>query len=128
MQLTEDDIREINNNSPSSEQGIYIQPYGVPVDVKTHVIYKRWVIGGIAGGSCWGTEHHSRKPEQEPKWKVLNAVLKKLKPDISFLQFREIEDLIKTNQERDREYYGNSTDYMINYIVLDDLYKLLETF
>jgi hypothetical protein len=56
----------------------------------------------------------------------LDIVLKKIKPDLTYLEYRELEELIKTNEETDREYYGNSTDYKIEYIILSDLYKTLK--
>ena len=57
--------------------------------------------------------------------RILDLVLKELKPDISFLEFREIERLIHNNSETEYETYGNHTDFEIEYIVLSDLYKFL---
>ena len=58
--------------------------------------------------------------------KVLDLVLKEIKPDVTFLQFREIENLIKTNSETEHEYYGNCTDFEIEYIILSELYAYIE--
>jgi len=58
--------------------------------------------------------------------KVLELVLKVLKPQISFLEYRMIEGLIHDNSETEYEYYGNSTDWKIEYIKLSDLYEAYE--
>ena len=119
MELTTTDIEDINYACPNREQGIYTQPNGIPVDVKGLVIYHRYEIGGMGGGGYGG---YSAKPykveEPDSKFKVLDITLSKLKSNISYLQYREIEDLIQTNEDEYREYYGNSTDYKIQYIVL----------
>ena len=123
MNLTKEDIDAINRECSNSEQGIYKEPYGIPVRIKEPVIYMRWETGGIGGGSCWGTEHYNKEGEPKPKFKILDLVLKRLKPDISFLEFREIEELIHTNSETQHHYYGNSSEYSIEYIVLHELEK-----
>jgi len=130
MELTSSDIEYINSNCPNSEQGIYTQPFGIPVDVKEPVIYMRHETGGWRGGG-YG-EFDTAKPyeneEPKPKFKVLDLTLNRLVPKLTYLQYRQVEELIHTNNETEREYYGNSTDYEIQYIVLSELYKLLETF
>lgn len=126
MLLNKEDIKEINAICPYG-QGIFSEPNGIPVDIKEPVIYSRYEIGGYRGGSY--REGAIAKPyvvDEKPKFKVLDIVLKKIKPDLTYLEFRELEELIKTNEERDRQYYGNSTDYKIEYIILSDLYKTLK--
>jgi hypothetical protein len=125
MLLNKEDIKEINAICPYG-QGIFSEPNGIPVDIKEPVIYSRYEIGGYRGGSCFGSEAKPYTVDEKPKFKVLDMVLKKIKPDLTYLEFRELEDLIKTNEERDRQYYGNSTDYKIEYIILSDLYKTLK--
>lgn len=134
MELTQEQIRQINNMAPNewreNEQGVFVQPSGIPVDVKGPVIYMRWHTGGVSGGSCWDSSNPTRyeTDNKKPKFEVLDLVLKELMPSISYLQFREIEDLIRTNTEVDREYYGNCTEYDIEYIVLSELIEALQRF
>lgn len=125
MKLSKNDIEEINAACPS-DQGVFSEPYGIPVDVKDPVIYMRWEAGGWTGGSYLDGERYRKTPDNKPKFRVLDMVLKRLKPDISFLEYREIEDLIHTNDEEDRDYYGNSSEYKIEYIILSELEALLE--
>lgn len=134
MELTAEQIKKINSLAPNewqtNEQGVYTQPYGIPVHIKTPVIYMRWETGGVSGGSCWD----SSNPQPytcsggKPKFEVLDLVLKEICPNITFLQFREIENLIKQDSKTDYEYYGNCTEFDIEYIVLEDLFRLLASF
>jgi len=128
--MTIEEIKEINNKCPSSEQGIYTEPYGIPVHIKEPVIYCRYETGGWRGGSCWSSEnlHSYEEPEPEDKMKVLELVLEILYPKVTYLQFRKIEKLIHDNFETEHEYYGNSTDYKIEYIILSELEELIKTF
>lgn len=109
--MTQEDIREINLECPSSEQGIFKEPFGIPNHIKEPVIYMRWVKGGIEGGSCWGTERTQRESEPKPKFMVLDLVLKKLKPDLTFLQFRDIEYLIHSTEKKK---FGITTETIMN--------------
>ena len=129
MNLTESQIKEINDKCPSDEQGIYRQPYGIPTDVKGLVIYCRYETGGWRGGSCWGNEDLREYTEAPPKdrMQVLDLVLEVLKPNISYLQYKKIDSLIHTNEETSEHYYVNSTDWKIEYIVLSELIELLES-
>ncbi len=112
-----------------TEQGVYVEPYGIPVHIKEPVVYMRWETGGMRGGSYHPDAYaHPYKTDVEPKFQILDIVLKELKPNISFLQFREIEGLIQTTNDTENDYYGNSTDYEIRYIILSELEKLLATY
>lgn len=128
MILTKEQIEKINKKCPY-EQGIFTEPWGIPCKIKEPVIYTRYTTGGYQGGSCWGDEatYHT---EQEPanKFKVLDIILEELMPNITYLQYRKIEQLIHTNEETHYEYYGNSTDSKVEYIKLSEFLKLLESF
>lgn len=130
--LSEEQIKEINKLAPNewqtNEQGIFTEPYGIPTHIKEPVIYCRYESGGVSGGSCWDSSNPQPYTRDAPKdkMKVLDLVLKELKPDITFLQFREIEKLIHTNSETEYEYYGNSTEFEIEYIILSELYSFID--
>jgi hypothetical protein len=134
MKLTQEQIEKINKLAPNewqaNEQGVFTQPYGIPVHIKEPVIYMRWETGGVSGGSCWDSSNPQRYERDggKPKFEVLDLVLKELMPTISFLQFREIEKLVHSNSETEYEYYGNSTDFKIEYIILSELISALEKF
>lgn len=97
-ELTEDQIKRINKECPY-DQGIFTEPYGVPVHIKEPVIYCRYETGGYMGGSCWDDSDPQPYTEQPPKdrMKVLDLVLKELKPDISYLEFKMLSGLIHDN-------------------------------
>ncbi len=129
--LSQDKIDEINSKCPS-DQGIFREPTYIPVHIKELVVYTRYETGGYSGGSCWNDEDSHAEPyecdEPKNKWDVLDILLKELCPNVSYLQYKEITKLIHTNEETEGEYYGNSTDWRVEYIVLPELLGLLETF
>lgn len=126
--LTKQYIEDINKECPS-DQGIFKEPYGIPIHIKEQVIYMRWETGGMTGGGYSGDEPYPyTSNETKPKFKVLDILLKKIKPSISYLEFRELEELIHTNHETQHEYYGNSEDYEIEYIILSEFLKKIEQF
>lgn len=133
MELTQEQIEKINklakNEWMENEQGIFKEPFGISDKIKTHVLYMRYHIGGVSGGSCWDSSNPQpyRNDEQIPEFEILDLVLRELKPDISYLQFREIQKMIHNSEESDWEYYGNRTDYAIKYLILDDLINYLKT-
>ena len=120
-------IKEINEKCPYN-QGIFKEPYAIPVHIKEPVIYCRYETGGYSGGSCWDDSNPEYYSEDVPKdrFKVLDLVLEVLFPDIKYLQYKQIEELIHDNEETEYEYYGNSTDWKCEYIILSELEYLIE--
>lgn len=127
MELTKEQIEEINKECPYG-QGIFREPFGIPNDIKELVIYTKW-RSGERGGSCWDDDNtvniHYDKSRPNDAFKVLDLTLKTLKPDVTYLQFREIEGLIDSNVECDYGYYGDYTEDTIEWIKLSDLYEML---
>lgn len=126
--MTESQIRAINEKSPYN-QGIFFQPNHVPVSIKEHVIYKRTYVGGLSGGNCWDDTVPTYKKSYEGdsgEFEVLDLVLEELKPDITYLQVKKIMKLLHTNTETEWEYYGNSSEYLVKYIILSELEKALK--
>ena len=129
--MTPDEIKAFNNsyqkdNQYDHNQGIYSEPNGIPVHIKEPVMYMRYEIGGIEGGSCWEDSDPQpyTKYKLEDEWKALDKFLSMYCPNISYLNYKKIDTLIHTNEETDWEYYGNCTEYRVKYIKL----KQLETF
>ncbi len=124
IKTVNDKCREFNWEN----QGIFREPYGIPVHIKEPVIYMRYETGGIVGGSCWDDSDPQsyHNPEPTPHFHALVAVLTELKPNLTFLQFRAIEGMIQTNGKTEYEYYGNCTDWMVMYIPLSKIVLYLE--
>jgi len=127
MEITPELIKKINKECPYG-QGIFKEPYGIPVSVKGLVVYTRYGTGGYSGGSCWDDSDPQPYYESEPKekFKVLDLLLEEIFPKISYMQYKKIESIVRTNEETEWEYYGNSTDWKIEFIELDKLLKLLD--
>lgn len=132
MELTAEQIEKINKLAPmewqTNEQGIFTEPYGIPTSIKEPVVYMRWHTGGVSGGSCWDSSNpqHYTADGGEPSFDVLDLVLAELVPSISYLQYKQIEKLVRSAYHTDHEYYGNSTDFEIKYVVLSELLSALE--
>jgi len=123
--MNKEQIENINKKCPY-EQGIFVQPYGIPVHIKEPVIYTRYELGGMQGGSCWDgcIERYTEDPPKN-RYGIIDLVLEELMPEITYLQYKKIETLIHDNYETQYEYYGNSTDYKIEYIIVSELEELL---
>lgn len=125
--MTQEEIDKINHQCPYG-QGIFFQPNGVPLHIKEHVIYSKYDYRGKHGGSCWGDEpswYHNDPPKDH--FRVLDLVLRELHPQCTYLQYREIQSLIESDEDRSYEYYGNFSDWKVEWIVLSELEKLIES-
>lgn len=127
MKLTQEQINRVNSQCPY-DQGVFFQPYGIPVGVNEHVIYMRWESHGYSGGNCWDDSDPEPYENEKPEFKVLDLVLAELKPDISYLNYKKVQNLIKSNENTEWEYYGNSTTYGIQYVVLSELENFLKNY
>ena len=125
--LTQEQIDKINAESPC-EQGVFIEPYGIPDDIKEPVVYMRWETGGVSGGTCWDSSNPRYHPSDSgcPKFKVLDLVIMEVDPNMSYLKYREIEDLIQSSEDTEYRYYGNRTDFEMKFIILSDLIEILK--
>lgn len=85
-----------------------------------------WVTGGVTGGSCWGGTHSPRGADPEPEFIVLDDLLEKICPSITYLQYKKIVQLMEVSEDYESEYYGNSTCYTIKKLYLIDLIEKLD--
>lgn len=127
--FTQEFINDINSECFDG-QGIFTEPYGILDDIKEPVIYMRWETGGVSGGHYdddYDNPQPYTKTDSEPKFKVLTMILEKICPNITFLQFQKIEELIMDNRKSQWEYYGNRTDYAIKFIPVSHLLNYLNS-
>ena len=124
--MKQEDIEEINKKCPSN-QGIFVEPSMIPYKIKEPVIYSRYKTGGYHGGTCWDdtNPHYYAEEPTDDRFMVLDLVLEKIKPGITYLQYKKISSMIHDNEEREHEYYGNSTDWKVEYIILSELENFL---
>jgi hypothetical protein len=94
------------------------------------VLYINYETGGYSGGNCWD----DTKPQpytvadRDDDFTSLVDCLEEVAPQVTFIQFRKIESLVEKTEHGYTEYYGNSTDYMVEYIHLDVLWDVLEKY
>lgn len=125
MKLTSKDIIEINGKVLDSwNEGVFTEPSYIPIAVKEPVVYMRWVSSGASGGDCWGDEAEYFTGDK-PKFNVLELTLEKIKPGLTYLEFKKVEGAIESNFESNYEYYGNYDDYSIEWITLSKIYEIL---
>jgi hypothetical protein len=125
--MTQKQIEQINSECPY-EQGIFVEPFGIPTHIKEPVLYMRFEIGGVSGGSCWDSSNpQSYTVSEKPEFVVLDKTLKLLKPNISYLDYKKIDEYVIKDYNTDYEYYGNYTNYEIWYLKLSDLLIQLES-
>jgi hypothetical protein len=129
MKLTKQQIEKINS-------GLYGQ--GVCEDTKSDydlrscysssgIVYNRYETGGTNGGSYDGSEPKEYSVSEKPKFVALARVIKTLYPKLGYLDFMEIEGMIEqTKSSSGTDYYGNSTNYQIDYVPLEKIYNFLE--
>lgn len=81
-----------------------------------------WRIGGLTGGNCWGgNADQSISAEDPSEFTQLDSFLEKYFPKITFLQYKKLLPLIKTQDFSVSEYYGNYTEYRISYVKFKDV-------
>ena len=88
----------------------------------------KWQTGGQSGGSCWDdgdTTHYAESGEPEPEFESLDNILLEVAPQLSFLHYKKLSQVIKVDDNRENDYYGNYTDYAIKTITIDDLWDFL---
>lgn len=129
--LTPKQIISINNKCPYN-QGIFMEPFGIPDNIKELVIYTKWSSGGRPG-SCWddantiNEEYERGRPNDA--YDVLGFILEELTIDDNLANSYEIRQLFNSNVDRDYGYYGDYTEDTIEWIILsefcDTLTKIL---
>ena len=97
-------------------------------DADREVLYISWVAGGKTGGNCWTGQSHMEalSADEEPDFDALDKYLEENFPQITYLQYKKIEKLIKTFDHTVQEYYGNYTIYRKKFIFVDELRNLID--
>lgn len=127
--LTQSRIDIINEqcssyNRPEHEEGILKKVYGVPTNIKGYVIYCKYAIDSLGDSNSKACKQDIPKN----KMKVLDLILTHISPNLTYLQFKGINDLIHSNSYTDMGNDGNSTFWNIDYITLSDLYDFLKMY
>lgn len=105
----------------------YMHGSRVPEKLVSEGVEVKWVIGGVTGGSCWSSSHlEPRSAEDEPEFEELDNILEVICPKISLLQYKKLcQEVIKTEEDSSRGYYGNCTKYKIKSVNFKVLYDAL---
>lgn len=96
---------------------------------------KKWITGGIGGGSCWdeGIEgddpHYELNGTPEPEDNTIEIIFKNMMPEIHYKAFvKNVDDwrIWDTDFDSEGEYYGNSTDYTIKKLNFEYLFERMK--
>jgi hypothetical protein len=118
---------DINPYKPFSIDKKFWYDKKKPKDDRSYIL-QYWEIGGVSGGSCWDDSDPRSYTEsgKRPKgFKELSKLLMVICPNLTFLQYQMLEDIIETGSETHYEYYGNCTKYDYELVDLEKLYKKL---
>lgn len=96
---------------------------GVWIDQDMKIRSDKWCTGG-SYGNCWDNQLRPVSPEKALSFQELDKMLLHLAPNLSFLQYKVINDSCVSQEESyDSDYYGGGTSYL-NWVC--DLQKLHE--
>jgi hypothetical protein len=128
--MTQETIDQINKSIQDADewdQGIFREPQNIPSHIKEPVVYMRQRTGGYSGGGCWDDSDPQYCAERGPKkeFVALEKTLEVLCPNLSFKVYKEVSKLVQTDEKTEWEYYGNSDDYEVSYVLVSELEKML---
>jgi predicted kinase len=87
-----------------------------------------WCAGG-AYGNCWDDSKSPVAAEDPLPFKELDDLLLKIVPELSFLQYRKIQNECVTSESRyESDYYGGGCSYAYWVCDLKKMYDILEEF
>jgi len=83
--------------------------------------------GGYRGGNCWdNTQPWYESSDEKVDFSILKDFLLEVYPELTLKQFAEIQEkFVKTFEDTEYEYYGNTSEYTTFVVNLNDLYTYL---
>lgn len=123
-------IKNIKTLKEFKEQILLIEQQEYNKSNYDFLLEKRWVTGGIGGGSCWDEAdddpHYELCGQEEPEDNTIDVILKSLLPEVTIEVFLKEDDEYKFWDEEydsEYEYYGNHTEYSVKKLNLEILFE-----
>lgn len=93
---------------------------------KEHLFYA-YETGGVSGGSCWESSNPQPYVEdgKDTGFIILEWVVEHFAPDLTFLQFQKLSREVLQFDHTEYEYYGNRTEYCVQYIPIETVLKFI---
>jgi hypothetical protein len=90
-------------------------------------VYSIIETGGVTGGNYNSNKLSSYTTTDEliNQFKIFDLILENYKPDMSFIKYNNFKYKLTVEEHSENEYYGNSTNYLMTYISLEDMVKFL---
>lgn len=106
-----DEINKEVSATIDTNQGIFKSPNNVSYKIKDYVIYSR-----------------SNSNDMDNHFKVLDYMIMKFCPNISYQQYRKIAKEIVTDHDYEMGWYNDRDDYVTSYLLLSDFEALVWEF
>lgn len=84
-----------------------------------------WVLGGMAGGNCWTSDGPNIAVPSEDAPIFFPQLCDELYPEIPYRAVIRLQNLCKTFEFTQQEYYGNYTLYAFRVLRLEDMLEVL---
>jgi hypothetical protein len=105
---------------------LFKDTYEVNYLTKDKLMSSKWSNGG-SYGNCWDDSMSSTSGDSPLEFIELDNLLEKIIPEITYLQYKKIRTLVKSDNETEYGYYNSSENYSWWEINLKELYsKLIE--
>lgn len=115
-------IEDLKNFLSKNQNPYFYKSHSFPYEKDLVFNSEPWATGGRCGGSCWNDgANENVTPEPEQEIELLYKFLEENYPELSFINFRKLEKFIRTYEYCNSEYYGNYTEYSMNYICFEDI-------
>lgn len=120
---------DYSGKSMHSEDGKYLYYYAYTKvgDMNRDRIIIYTETGGVTGGSCWdSSDPQPYTTNDKFDLSIIETLILEYTPDISHVAFKELFNrLVLEHDCTDRQYYGNSTDFKVAVVYIDDLIAAL---
>jgi hypothetical protein len=95
-------------------------------EVDGHLLCQSCYTGGMQGGNCWDdNKPYYISSDEESYFSILDDFLRDVVPEITYLKYLEVKKLVKQTEYTEYEYYGNTSEYKVFYIDLNQLYDAI---
>ena len=124
LKLSEHYIDKVEDNYHYHSVDMSFKPYK-----KDDLIFSTYInAGGLSGASCWTDEPpEPYTSHEEQDFSDLKNYLKKLKINLTDLQFKNLISKFHEGEYSERDYYGNIDDYKVSYLSAKEIYDYLNS-
>jgi hypothetical protein len=125
----EEFLKDLKDKEFYCEPYSYEESYHDKEKTKPPMLYIKWRSGGQSGGSCWDeveSRHYPIDADEEPNFDELDRLFEIYFSNITMLKYKNFySHNIKSDDDSCNEYYGNYSNYTINFVEIKSIYDFL---